>query len=82
MFAALGVILIVAGAIVAWGVDAAVEGLDLAAIGFIMIAGGVLSLLIAAIQGAGWMSTRKNDFRSERHVSPDGRHAVEETQIS
>ena len=80
MFAALGIILLVAGAVVTFAVDTAVDGVDLKALGYIMMGGGALSLLIAAIQGAGYMSMGKNKMSSERHVSPDGRHVVEETQ--
>lgn len=79
--AAIGIILIVAGAIVAFAVDAAVEGVDLRVLGYILMAGGGLALLAAAIQGAGWMSMGSNRMRSERHVSSDGRHVVEESRV-
>lgn len=80
MLALLGIILIVAGAIVTFAVDAAAEGVDLEALGWILMAGGGLALLAAAIQGAGWMSMSNNKMHTERHVSSDGRHYVEETQ--
>lgn len=79
MFAALGIILLVAGAIVTFAVDRQAEGVDLAAIGWIMMAGGGLALLVAMIQGAGWMSMNKTKMHTERHVSDDGHHQVEET---
>ncbi len=79
MFAALGIILLVAGAILTFAVDRQAEGIDLAVIGWIMMAGGALSLLVAMVQGAGWMSMNKNKMRTETHMSPDGRHQVEET---
>ena len=79
MFAALGIILLVAGAIVTFAVDRQAEGVDLAAIGWIMMAGGALSLVVAMIQGAGWMSMNKSKMHTETHVSSDGRHQVEET---
>ena len=79
MFAALGIILLVAGAILTFAVDRQAEGVDLAAIGWIAMAGGALSLLVALIQGAGWMSMNKTKMHTETHVSPDGRHQVEET---
>ncbi len=81
MFAALGIILIVAGAVIAFGINSAVDSVDLVAIGYIMMGGGVLSLIVAAIQGAGFMSMRNNKFRSERHASPDGQHVVQETEV-
>jgi len=81
MFASLGIILIVAGAIVAFGISTAVDGVDLTAIGYIMMAGGLLALVVAAIQGAGYMTLRRNRVHSERHVSSDGQHVVEESEI-
>ena len=81
MFAALGIILIIAGAIIAFGIDKAIDGVDLVAVGYIMIGGGVLSLIVGAIQGAGFMSMGKRRMRTERHVSPDGQHVVDETDV-
>jgi hypothetical protein len=80
MFAALGVLLIVAGAIVTFAIDKAFDGVDLEALGYIMMAGGALSLIIAAIQGAGLLSMGNRRMTSERIVSPDGHHVVEETE--
>jgi hypothetical protein len=82
MYAGLGIVLIIAGAIVAFGVEQAVEGFDLQAIGYILMVGGAISLLVAAIQGMGWMSRSRHTVQSERHVSPDGGHVVEETHTS
>jgi hypothetical protein len=80
MFAVLGVLLLVAGGILVFAVERSVEGLDLEVIGWILIGGGALSLLIAAIQGAGWMSMSNTRFHTERHVSDDGQHYVEDTR--
>ena len=77
----LGIILLVLGAIIAFAIDAAVDGLDLVAIGYILMAAGAFSLLVAAIRGVGFMSMGTRKVRSERHVSPDGQHVVEETDI-
>lgn len=80
MFAALGIILIVAGAILAFAIDRQAEGVDLVQIGWIMILGGGLALLVAIIQAAGFMSMSKSKMRSERHMSSDGQHVTEETE--
>lgn len=80
MFAALGIILLVAGAVLAFAVEREAEGVDLTAIGWIMIAGGGLALIVAMVQGAGFMSLNKSKLRSERHMSSDGQHVVEETE--
>jgi len=79
MLAALGIILLVAGAIVAFALDVSVDSVDMTAVGWIMMAGGGLALIVAAIRGAGWMSMTNNKLHTERHVSDDGRHYVEET---
>lgn len=78
--AALGILLVVVGAIVAFGIDVVADGFDLQAIGYILMAGGAIALLVAAIRGAGWMSMSNSSMRSERHVSSDGQHVVEETE--
>lgn len=79
MLVVLGIILLALGAIVAFAINAAVEGVDLLAIGYILMGSGVIALIAAAIQGAGFMSMGKHDMVSEKHVSPDGNHVVEET---
>ncbi|MEO6653378.1 MAG: DUF6458 family protein [Ilumatobacteraceae bacterium] len=82
MFAALGIILIVGGAILAFAVERQTDGVDLVTIGWIMIAGGGLALLVALIQGAGFMSMSKTKMHSERHLSSDGQHVVEDTETA
>lgn len=80
MYVGLGIILLVTGAILAFAVNDSVEGVDLVAIGWILIAGGALALLVSAIQGLGWMNARNTRMRTERHVSDDGGTYVEETR--
>ena len=46
------------------------------------MAGGGVALLVALFQAAAWTSWRKRHYVTERHVSPDGEHVVEESQIS
>jgi hypothetical protein len=79
VFAALGILLIVGGAIIAFGIESAVDNVNLEAVGYILMAGGAVSLLVAAIQGLGWMSRSNRRFETERHMSADGTHYVEET---
>jgi hypothetical protein len=81
MLVVLGIILLVLGALVTFGVDAFVDGVDLVAVGYILMGAGVLSLIAAAIKGAGFMAMGNRKMRSERHVSADGDHVVEETEI-
>lgn len=82
MFAALGIILLVGGAILSFAVDRQADGIDLTMIGYIMMAGGGLALVVAIIQGAGLMSTRNSKMHTERHMTDDGRHYVEETETA
>ena len=82
MFAAVGIILLVAGAILAFAIEREAEGVDLQLVGWIMIAGGGLALVVGLIQGAGFMSLNKTKMRSERHMSSDGKHVVDETETS
>lgn len=81
MLVGLGILMIVAGAIITFAIDAAVDGVDLQAVGYIVMLGGVIALVAAAIRGAGWMSMNNRRMHSERHVSSDGNHVVEETQV-
>lgn len=82
MLVAFGIILAIAGAIIVFAIDTQVEGVDLAAIGWILIAGGAASIIAGAIRGASFMSMGNKKFQHERHVSPDGQHVVEETRSS
>jgi hypothetical protein len=80
MYVGLGILLLVVGSVLAFAVRESVEQVDLVMIGWILIAGGVLSLLVSAIHGLGWMSSRTTRMSTERHRSPDGQHYVEETR--
>lgn len=81
MLVGLGIFLVVVGAIVAFAINTAVEGVDLQMLGWIIMGGGLIAIVAGAIQGAGMMSMTRNRMRSERHVSPDGHHVVEETDV-
>ena len=80
MFAVFGILLLVAGAILVFAIERQAEGVDLVSIGWILMAGGALSLLAALIQGAGWMTLNNTKYHAERHVSSDGQHVVEEVR--
>lgn len=81
MLVGLGIFLVVVGAIVAFAINTAVEGVDLQMLGWIIMGGGLIAIVAGAIQGAGMTSMTRNRMRSERHVSPDGHHVVEETDV-
>jgi hypothetical protein len=80
MLAALGIVLLVAGAIVLFAIDWSADGVDLIAIGWILMGGGGLSLLIAMIQGAGSVSEQRRvvgEHVVDSDASGDGRHVDE-----
>ena len=81
MFAALGILLLVGGAILTFAVNEEVDGLDLELVGWILMGGGALALLVAAIQGAGWLQMGNRRTVVDRHVSPDGLHVHEDQEI-
>jgi uncharacterized membrane protein YidH (DUF202 family) len=80
MFAVFGVILLIAGAILRFAITNNVNNANLHTIGVILIGGGALLAVVAAIQAAGWMSMGNRRFKTERSVSPDGNHVIEETR--
>jgi hypothetical protein len=57
MLAALGIMLLISGAILSFALRAAADGVDVVAIGWILMAGGGLALLVSMIDHAGWRST-------------------------
>jgi hypothetical protein len=57
MFAALGIMLLLVGAIVPFALDRSADGVDVVAIGWIVMAGGALALLVSLIRSAGWRPT-------------------------
>lgn len=71
---ALSLLLIAAGAILTFAVDVWVDGVDLQAVGVILMVVGGLGFVASLVRGT------FTGFRSERHVSDDGRHVVEETR--
>jgi len=75
--AALGIILLVAGAIIAFAINAAVDNVNLVIVGWILMGAGALSLIIGLVRTLG---TANRHSVAERHVSADGRHVVEESK--
>lgn len=69
----LSILLIALGAILAFAVNAAVDNVNIVAVGIILMVVGAIGLVVSLVRGS------FSGFRSERHVSADGRHVVEET---
>ena len=77
MFAALGVTLLVAGAIAEIAVDRSADGVDLMAIGWILMAGGGLALLVAMIQAADSATEHGASALPGQSLSTNGRQVLE-----
>lgn len=71
--AALSLAFIALGAILRFAVSDGVEGVDLATMGLVLMVVGGLGFVFAMLRRTGVQS------RSERVVSADGRHVVEES---
>ena len=82
MFAVLGIILLVAGAIITFAVEREAEGVDLDTLGWILMAGGAFSLLVSLFVGASWWTARNSRVRTERLADPASGTYVEDTQVS
>ena len=70
----LSLMLIAAGAILAFAITADVEGVDIQAIGVILFVVGIVGLIVSVVQN----SIPQFRSRRERYVSADGNHVIEE----
>lgn len=75
---ALGIVLIVIGAILNYAVSAAVEGVDLVIIGNILMGAGGIAFLVGLVQQFTSGSSR---VRSTREESDDGRTVIEDKRV-
>ncbi len=75
---ALSLLLVAAGAILAWAVKTTSSGFNLHMIGIILLVVGIVGFVASIARGSwfGFSSTR------ERHVSSDGRTVVETERTS
>lgn len=73
--AALGVVLFALGAVLAFALNVAVSAVDLYVVGLILMGVGALAFLAGIVRDAPFRKSR-----IEHHVSPDGRHVVDETR--
>jgi hypothetical protein len=80
MFVGLGLLMVLAGAIVTFAVERESESVDLEALGWILMIAGAASMLIGLITWAAWWGNRRTRALHEVHVTPDG-GMIEETRI-
>ena len=64
------ILLIAVGAILTWGVTAEAEGLDVNAIGVILMIVGVLGLVISMLFWSSWGGFRRRTAHVERGAAP------------
>ena len=80
MGVAVSILLIAAGAILTWGVTAEAEGLDVNAIGVILLVVGILGLVLSMIFWQSWGGFRGRATYVEggpvRRVAPERRRTV------
>ncbi|HXH88735.1 MAG TPA: hypothetical protein VNI55_09035 [Gaiellaceae bacterium] len=89
MGVAVSILLIAAGAILTWGVTADAEGLDVNAIGVILLIVGILGLIISMFFWQSWGGFRTRStyveggpVRRTRAVAPRRTTVVEEEEIA
>ncbi|HEX9856110.1 MAG TPA: DUF6458 family protein [Acidimicrobiia bacterium] len=75
--AVLGLLLIAIGAILAFGINVLVDEVDLVAIGVILMGVGAVGFVAGMLRSAFGFRTH-----TERAVSADGRHVIEEHHSS
>ena len=78
MLVGFGIVLLAAGAVVSFVVDAQISDADLVTAGWLLMVVGAASVAIGAIRAATWMSAPGDGFDPERQV-PTGGRGVEET---
>lgn len=69
----LGIFLLVLGAILAFAVNYTIQGVDVTTIGYILLAGGVLSLLVGIVLHTQRTNTTHREV-VDRHEDRDVRH--------
>jgi hypothetical protein len=81
MFAVFGIVLLIAGAIMTFAIDRQAEGFDVNTVGWILMGGGALALLVSLFTSAAWWSSRSSRVHTERQATRDGSY-VEDTRVS
>jgi hypothetical protein len=74
--AGIGLVLVALGAVLRYAVTAEATGVDLDVVGVILMATGAVGFVLGLFEG----KFRKS--RTERHVSTDGGHVVEQSETS
>ncbi len=82
MYIGLGIFLLVLGAILTFAVgDQSVGSVDLAMIGYILMAGGVLAIILSFVAQAGRRRDSGMTTTRESHVDPNTGTRVDRTDV-
>jgi hypothetical protein len=81
MYVGLGIFLLVVGAILSFAVRDRVDAVDLTMIGYIMMGGGALALLMSILMGNRGMPGSGYSSRTTTHVDPNTGTRVDETRV-
>jgi hypothetical protein len=80
MFAGLGLLLLIAGAIVTFAIERESDDVNLEALGWILMIAGAASMLIGLITWTAWWGSRRTRALHEVHMTADG-GMIEETRV-
>ncbi len=71
------VFLIAVGAILAWAIEVSVSGVDLTAVGYILMLAGLIGLIVALVMVNGWgRGVRSSTIVEDDYDEPVGRRVV------
>jgi uncharacterized protein YacL len=73
----LGIALLVIGLVLALAVNASVSGIDIQTVGWILVLGGVIVLVLSAVQ----LNTRRRTSAARVTTHADGTQTVSENQV-
>ena len=73
----LGILLLVVGLVLALAVDASVSGIDIQTLGWILVLGGVIVLVLTAVQ----LNTRRRTTAARVTTHADGTQTVSERRV-
>ena len=82
MFAVLGIIALVAGVVITFAIDHQAGAVDLGVVGWVLLVGGGALLLVEMVSDTIRSATTRTHVRTERHMTDDGHHVVEDSRVA
>ncbi|MCA0292711.1 MAG: DUF6458 family protein [Actinobacteria bacterium] len=81
MWVGLGIFLLVVGAILSFAVRDSIDAVDLTMIGYILMGGGALAVLLSLIMGSRRTAAGGYESRTVSHVDPNTGTRVDEHRV-